>query len=298
MKLLKEFEKWMGDPATARWVLVLVGILLIYLFVQITKRLVSRNVHGIDDRHRSRKMVNISGWAMFIVLIAVVFANQLNGLLLTIGVAIGGFVIALQELVASIAGWVMIVAGRTFRAGDRVEMGGVKGDVIDIGFLRTSIMEIEQWVEGDLYNGRIVMVANSQVFKMPLYNYSGDFPYLWDEIKIPVSYGSDYDTATTIFMEIADELTHDVAEDVKKRWEVMHKKYLIYDARTEPVVTLEMLDNWVEFSIRFPVDYNKRRYVRDQYFRAVLKRLGEHPDIHIAVKKLQLMDQSKREREE
>jgi small-conductance mechanosensitive channel len=75
--------------------------------------------------------------------------------------------------------------------GDRVQLGGIKGDVMDIGVLRTTIMETGQWVDGDLYNGRIVLIANSYVLKS-LY-YSGDFPFLWDEIKIPIQYGSDYE---------------------------------------------------------------------------------------------------------
>jgi len=63
---------------------------------------------------------------------------------------------------------------------------------MDIGVLRTTIMETGQWVDGDLYNGRIVLVANSFVFKEPVHNYSGEFPFLWDEIKISVQYGSNY----------------------------------------------------------------------------------------------------------
>jgi small-conductance mechanosensitive channel len=60
--------------------------------------------------------------------------------------------------------------------GDRVQLGGIKGDVMDIGVLRTTIMETE-WVDGDLYNGRIVLIA-SYVFKEPVFNYSGDFPFM------------------------------------------------------------------------------------------------------------------------
>ncbi len=53
-------------------------------------------------------------------------------------------------------------------------------------------MECGQWVNADLYNGRIVRIANSFVFKEPVFNYSGDFPFLWDEIMVPIKYGSDY----------------------------------------------------------------------------------------------------------
>ena len=80
----------------------------------------------------------------------------------------------------------LILFGGFYKTGDRVQLGGIKGDVMDIGVLRTTVMEIGQWVDGDLYNGRIVLVANSFVFKEPVFNYSGDFPFLWDGIKIPI----------------------------------------------------------------------------------------------------------------
>jgi len=74
----------------------------------------------------------------------------------------------------------------------RIQLEGIRGDVIDIGILRTTLMECGDWVKGDNYNGRIVRIANSFVFKEPVFNYSGDFPFLWDKIMIPIKYGSDY----------------------------------------------------------------------------------------------------------
>jgi small-conductance mechanosensitive channel len=102
-----------------------------------------------------------------------------------IGVAGAGIAFALQEVIGSVAGWIAISFGGFYRPGDRVQVGGIKGDVIDIGILRTTLMELGEWVNSDLYSGRIVRVANSFVFKQPVFNYSGDFPFLWDELRLP-----------------------------------------------------------------------------------------------------------------
>lgn len=67
-----------------------------------------------------------------------------------------------------------------------MQLGGIKGDVVDISILRTTLMEVGEWVKGDLYSGRTVRIANSFVFKEPVFNYSGDFPFLWDEVIVPV----------------------------------------------------------------------------------------------------------------
>ena len=87
--------------------------------------------------------------------------------------------------------------------------------MIDIGMLRTTMMEIGEWVNADLYNGRIVRVANSFVFKAPVFNYSGDFPFLWDEVTVPVKYGGDYRLAREIFEKSCKRLL--VASPVRRR---------------------------------------------------------------------------------
>ena len=97
------------------------------------------------------------------------------------------------------AGYLLILRGGMFNIGDRIKMGGVRGDVIRIGFIQTTIMEMGQppaeqsekprmWVEARQYSGRIVSVSNAMIFDEPVYNYSRDFPYIWEEMHIPVSY--------------------------------------------------------------------------------------------------------------
>ena len=95
-------------------------------------------------------------------------------------------------------------------------LGGIKGDVIDVRVLRTTIMEIGGWVDGDLYDGRMVRIANSFVFKEPVYNYSSDFPFLWDEIKVPIQYGSDYALAREILCDAAIEVVGDYSKKAEK----------------------------------------------------------------------------------
>lgn len=97
---------------------------------------------------------------------------------MAIGVASASIAFALQEVIGSIAGWIAISFGNFYAPGERVQLGGIRGDVIDIGILRTTLMELGEWVASDLYTGRVVRIANSFVFKQPVFNYSGDFPFL------------------------------------------------------------------------------------------------------------------------
>lgn len=98
------------------------------------------------------------GFILAVFLISIIYSEKLSGLTIVFGVAGAGIAFALQEVIASLAGWVAMSFGRFYKVGDRVQLGGIKGDVIDIGMLRTTLMECGGWINGDLYNGRIVRV--------------------------------------------------------------------------------------------------------------------------------------------
>jgi small-conductance mechanosensitive channel len=149
-------------------------------------------------------------------------------------------------------------------------LGGIRGDVIDIGVLRTTIMESGEWVKGDNYNGRIVRVSNSFVFKEPVFNYSADFPFLWDEITVPVKHGSDPQATKEIMLRIMRDVVGDYISYAQKNWEDMVEKYRIEAASVEPSVTLSVNENWLEFTMRYVVDYKLRRSTKDKIFTCLL----------------------------
>lgn len=186
------------------------------------------------------------------------------------GVVGAGIAFALQEVIASFAGWVAISLGQFYKPGNRVQLGGITGDVIDISILRTTLMECGDWVKADLYNGRIVRIANSFVFKEPVYNYSADFAFLWDEITVPVRYGSEHRLAREILEKVALEVCGEYISSANQQWHKMTNKYLIEDARIEPMITLATNDNWMEFTVRYVVSYKKRRIKKDQLFTRIL----------------------------
>lgn len=213
----------------------------------------------------------------------IVFSDKLGGLTVAFGVAGAGIAFALQEVIASFAGWLTIMFGGFYKSGDRVQLGGIKGYVMDIGVLRTTIMETGQWVDGDLYNGRIVLIANSFVFKEPVFNYSGDFPFLWDEIKIPIQYGSNYDKTKGILEQAGIEITGDLTKQSREKWTEMQNKYRLEDAQTEPMVSLIANDNWVEYTLRYVISYKKRRATKTALFTKILKEIeATHGEIKFA----------------
>lgn len=268
-------KEWLFDPVVAKIIATALVVLIVVVLVRYVQRALGRHIENSQRRYRLRKLITIGGYAVALVLLSVVFSDKLSGLTVMFGVLGAGIAFALQEVIVSIAGWIALSFGRLYDVGDRIQLGGTKGDVIDIGVLRTTLMECGAWIKGDQYNGRVVRVSNSFIFKEPVYNYSSDFPFLWDEIRIPVRYGSNYEMARQGFQQVLEEITGEHARMLKGEWRKMTDKYMLEDAQLAPMVSLKMDDNWAEFALRYVVDYKKRRSTKDKICSRILKLIEE-----------------------
>ena len=184
--------KWFADPIVQKIFIALIGFIVINVAVRLLKIYLGRQIDDTRNRYRIRKFISFIGYLIVILFILTTFRAHLKDVHIALGIAGAGIAFSLQEVIASLAGWIAISFGNFYKTGDRVQLGGIKGDVIDIAMLRTTLMETGDWIGGDQYNGRIVRIANSFVFREPVFNYSTDFPFLWDEITVPVKHGSDF----------------------------------------------------------------------------------------------------------
>ncbi len=256
-----------------RLIFALLGVIIILAVINLIRSRMGRYIKDHNSSYRSKKAITALGYFLIVLLISIIYWESLGALTVFFGIAGAGIAFALQEVIVSIAGWIAIVFSDIYKSGDRVLMGGIKGDVIDVGVLRTTIMEIGGWVEGDLYNGRIARIANSFVFKEPVYNYSADFPFLWDEIKVPIKHGSNYTLAREILYEAAEKVVGSYSKEAEEHWDIMVRKFLIENASTHPMVFIIANDNWVEFTLRYVVDYKKRVRIKDELFTIILEKV-------------------------
>lgn len=201
-----------------------------------------------------------------------------------LGLVSAGLAFALQKVVTAVAGYFVILRGRTFNVGDRIAMGGVRGDVIALGFTQTTIMEMGQppavqgadpamWVQARQYTGRVVTVSNAKIFDEPVYNYTREFPFLWEEMSFPIPFSADRARAEEVIREVAarhavkpDELDAGAVNELKRR-------YFLERLGTQPKVYYRLTDNWLEMSVRFVVRDRGIRDVKDAISRDVLSEL-------------------------
>ena len=201
-----------------------------------------------------------------------------------LGLVTAGLAFALQKVVTAIAGYFVILRGKTFNVGDRIAMGGVRGDVIALGFTQTTIMEMGQppavqgadpamWVQSRQYTGRVVTITNAKIFDEPVYNYTHEFPYLWEEMSVPIPYTADRKRAEQILLEVAgrhavrsEELDASAIDELKRR-------YFLERLGTQPRTYYRLTDNWLELTVRFVVRDRGIRDVKDAISRDVLQEL-------------------------
>lgn len=282
-------KSWLFDPAVGKLVTASIGLIVIVVLVRLSQRSLGRYIQNTETRYRTRKVLTVLGYFVAFFFLGAVFSEKIGQFTVAFGVAGAGIAFALQEVIASIAGWLAVSFGGYYSSGDRIQLGGIRGDVIDIGVLRTTLMECGQWVNGDLYNGRIVRVANSFVFKEPVFNYSAHFPFLWDEVMVPIKYGCDYRMARKIIETVAEEVVGEYARSARQAWVDVVSKYMIEDAKVDPVVTMVANQNWIEFTLRYVVDYKLRRATKDRIFTRVLEEIDKtHDQVGIAASTLNI----------
>jgi small-conductance mechanosensitive channel len=243
------------------------------------------------ERHESyrfwmRQAIQVSSALVTLIGLVSIWFDDPTRLATGLGLVTAGLAFALQRVVTAIAGYVVILRGKTFSVGDRIVMGGVRGDVIALTFTQTTIMEMGQpppvqnadpamWVRARQYTGRLVTVSNAKIFDEPIYNYSRDFPFVFEELALPVPYTADRQRAESILLDVARRHTVEASQMGQEALEEMRRRYFMERPSTEPRVYWRLTDNWLELTVRFVAREHGVRDVKDRMSREILQGLDE-----------------------
>ena len=184
----------------------------------------------------------------------------------------------MQEAVGAVAGWFNITFGSIFKVGDRVQMGGVQGDVIDISLLKTRLMEVGDdsgttWVGGRQYTGRVITVSNKATFTQPVFNYSSYFEYIWEELEVAIPHHEDWPRASEVLEEEARRLA--TAEGAKEAMEAVRHRFPVPETELEPRVFASADEDYMRLAVRFVVPIRIARSAKDDIIRRIHSRLED-----------------------
>ena len=193
-----------------------------------------------------------------------------------------GLAFALQRVVTAFAGYIVILRGDTFTVGDRISMGGVRGDVLSLGFIQTTLMEMgvapgsdagpSVWVKSRQFTGRIVTVTNAKIFDEPVYNYTREFPFIWEEMSVTVRYEDDRALVESILLDAARRHAVDPAEISTEVARTLERRFELQRLDFEPRVFYRLTPNWLEMNLRFMSRDHGTRAIKDLIAREVLSR--------------------------
>ena len=257
-------------------VAAVIGILAIYLTFRVVERTLPLRFSKADVRYRVRKFIVFCGYVTVLLFLAILFEDRLGRLSFAIGIAGAGLAVALQDVIASVAGAFSIGFSSLYAVGDRVQIGDTRGDVVDIGLLRTTILETGNWVNADLYNGRIVRIPNNTVLKANVFNYSQGFRFIWDEIKVVLTTASDCQFARETFLRLTKEAMGDYLVEAKGTWRMVSEDIRTANPPLDPTVWLVVNNGALEFSISYVVDYTKRTAMKDRLFEAIAHEVAKN----------------------
>ncbi len=264
--------------------LIVVVLLLRGAALAVARRMLAGEV-GDPRRFWARQGIQVVATGIAILGLVSIWITPTTDITTGAGLLSAGLAFALQQVITSFAAYFVILRGDTFGVGDRITLGGVRGDVVRLGFLKTTIMEMGQppavadadpaiWVHSRQYTGRLVTVTNGVIFTNPVYNYTREFPYLWDEVVLPISYDADPARAEQILLAAAR--AHAITGDPAARRALasMQDRYAMADASLDPAVYWRITDNWLELSLRFLVPLRGVREIKDQMSRDILAGLN------------------------
>jgi small-conductance mechanosensitive channel len=262
--------------------LSVLALLVVWLVRRLVLRAVERKLKDPRARYRWSKSSGYAAFVLGILLLGQIWLEAIRDLGTFLGLLSAGLAIALRDLVTSMAGWLFIVLRHPFVVGDRVQVGEHRGDVVDIRLFQFTLLEIGNWVDSDQSTGRIIHIPNSRIFTDPLANYTDEFPYLWHEVPVLVTFESNWRKAKQIIQAAADRHVGRFAEDAEASVRRSSHRFMIVYGTMTPKVYTTVKENGVLLTLRFICPVRQRRGLAETIWEAILEGFSPAPDIDLA----------------
>jgi small-conductance mechanosensitive channel len=269
-----------------RWQAQLVVTAGVVVALTLIRWVVLSVVHRrIDDEaiwYRARKLASYAITIIGAILLASIWLEG-SGLTTYIGFLTAGLAIALADVLKNLAGWAFIVLRRPFRLGDRVEIAGNMGDVVDVRAFRFTLLEIASRVDAEQSTGRLLHIPNGLLFTEPLANFTTGFAYLWHEVPVLITFESNWEAAEQIILDVVREHAPDMSDArVRQALRETASEYQIRFTHLTPTVYLTVRDSGVLLTGRVLVPVRELRAVEQDIWKGILRAFAGRPDIELA----------------
>ncbi len=256
-----------------------VVIILLWLVQKFIKKYLQKKFADVSVRFKWQKVVTYTIYILGLVIILPLWFRGLQNVMTFLGLFSAGLAIALRDLVSNVVGWLYILFRKPFSMGDRIEIGTVRGDVIDIRLFETEIMEIGNWVDTDQSTGRVIYVPNGRALQENIANYTQGFEFIWNEITILLTFESNWQKGKELLEKLARKNAKEINREMRdKIINSAKKKY----TKLTPIVYTSIKNYGVQLTIRYLCEPRKRRSTAEIFWEDILQVVAENEDIDLA----------------
>lgn len=260
----------------------IITIILLLIVRKIILNLVFKKFYDVKLQYKWRKTSTYIITLIISLVLIKVWFQGFGSIATFLGLLSAGIAIALKDPLVNIVAWIFIVTRKPFETGDRIEIDGLSGDVIDVRIFQFTVMEIGNWVDADQSTGRIVHIPNGKIFTDFQANYSTGFDYIWNEIGVLVTFESDWKKAKEVLSKIVTGHAEHLTSDVQRKIKETSRKFMIFYNVLTPIVYTSVKDSGVMLTMRYLCDVRKRRTSEQEIWENVLIEFAKHDNIDFA----------------
>jgi small-conductance mechanosensitive channel len=263
-------------------VVSILTVIAIWIIRRLIVKILIDKIEDVTLRYRWKKNLTYIFVIIGIIIIAPIWLGNFSSVGTFLGLLSAGLAIAFKDPIVNLAGWLFILIRKPFLVGDRVQIGMIKGDVIDIRIFQFTVLEIGNWVDAEQSTGRIIHIPNGKVFSEPQANYSTGFDFIWDELPVLITFESDWKKAKEILSKVVIKKTMHLSPGAEKQIKEAAKRFLIFYKTLTPIVYTSVKDSGVELSMRFLCDPRSRRDLEQSIWEEVLNEFSSCSEIDFA----------------
>ena len=265
--------------------LVIFGMVLAVVIAlsQIWRRAVFRYVRDPRRRYQFLLLRRIILWVAVAITVAFALATEIGSIATFAGLITAGLAVALQNVILAIAGYFFLIGKYGVRVGDRVQISGVTGDVIDIGMIRLHLMEVGGTETDRQPTGRVVVFSNAVVFQ-PTASFYKQIPgtnFVWHEVSLTLAPESDYGQAEKRVLGAVEKVYADYRERIEQQYLEMERTLSVAVATPKPRSRLRLTQTGLEVVVRYPVELESATEIDDRITRELLHSLEQPPKLRL-----------------
>ena len=280
-ELSDTYSSWIGlveDRERAALHKVIEGllwILLVLVGVYLAHRLIENLFTGMTAENKRidtlRAVVKFAAQAVGAIVIAFIIFGMPTQTTTVLGLAGAGLTVAMKDFIVGFFGWFVLMGRNGIRVGDWVEINGVAGEVVEIGLLKTILLETGNWTDAGHPTGRRVSFVNSFAIEGHFFNFTTSGQWMWDELQLSIPGDQNPYGVIDGLQKLVTQETEENAHKAEAEWSQSTTHYRVKAFSAEPAISVKPSGSGVEVKVRYITRAYDRHETRKKLYGAVVE---------------------------